>query len=106
LKVLSEIDFTDSLTDNSGENDKIESFSSIRHAQFSSDAVSVSSNNSNDIASELIEPSASPATLPSPGTNTAIPDFLDNLNNYLISTEINESGKRISVENWKTRVPF
>lgn len=74
-------------------NDKTESFQSVRHARFSSDAVSVSSNNSNEIASDLLEPSASAASLPSPGTNTAIPEFIGNLTNYLLNTEINDSGK-------------
>ncbi|CAF3700113.1 unnamed protein product [Rotaria sp. Silwood1] len=78
LKVLSEIDPTDSLNDNS-------------------DAASVSSNNSNDIFTDFAEQQHNSNIPSSPGTSTGsttavIPDMLDNINNYSITTEINDSG--------------
>ncbi|CAF1171845.1 unnamed protein product [Rotaria sordida] len=78
LKVLSEIDPTDSLNDNS-------------------DAASVSSNNSNEISVDFAEQqhnsSISPSSASSSGSTTSIvPDMLDNINNYSITTEINDSG--------------
>ncbi|CAF2367357.1 unnamed protein product [Rotaria sp. Silwood2] len=74
IKVLSEFEFTDSLNDNS-------------------DAASLSSNNSNETYGDSIESQQQA----SPGanidrTNTITPDILDNIENYLITTEINESG--------------
>jgi sorting nexin-13 len=78
LKVLSEIDLTDSLTDNS-------------------DAVSLSSTNSNDMSADFTESQHSPlsATISVSSTSSMhspIPDFIDNLHNYSITTEINDSG--------------
>ncbi|CAF3037137.1 unnamed protein product [Rotaria sp. Silwood2] len=78
LKVLSEIDLTDSLNDNS-------------------DAASLSSNNSNDILADFAEQQHNSNIPSSPGaiissTTTVVPDMLDNINNYSITTEINDSG--------------
>ncbi|CAF0911503.1 unnamed protein product [Rotaria sordida] len=74
IKVLSEFEFTDSLNDNS-------------------DATSLSSNNSNEIYNDSIEPQQ----LTSPGssierTSTITPDIVETIENYSITTEINESG--------------
>ena len=80
--MLSEIEFTDSLTDNSGKHrlsDTVDCSSRFL------DAASLSSNNSNEIGgTDLLE---------SPSSSTAsVPDMLDQLDSYSISTEINESG--------------
>jgi len=64
-----------------------------------SDDVSVSSNNSNENSSDFIEHQHSPIVPATPGSSTgstiaAVPDALDNINNYSITTEINDSGKK------------
>ncbi|CAF3462425.1 unnamed protein product [Rotaria socialis] len=79
LKVLSEIDLTDSLNDNS-------------------DNVSLSSNNSNEILADYTEQQHNFNYPPPSGSTTSItnasfvPDMLENINNYSITTEINDSG--------------
>ncbi|CAF1006302.1 unnamed protein product [Adineta ricciae] len=73
LKVLSEIDFTDSLADNS-------------------DALSLSSNNSNEILNDINEPHQSSPGSSSSSASAYVPDLLDNVDNYVITTEINDSG--------------
>ncbi|CAF4719162.1 unnamed protein product [Rotaria sp. Silwood1] len=74
MKVLSEFEFTDSLNDNS-------------------DATSLSSTNSNETYNDSTDSQqqASPGTNIE-RTNTMTPDILDTIENYLITTEINESG--------------
>jgi len=69
LKVLSEIDFNDSLTDNS-------------------DSVSLSSNHSNEMSNDFSDHST---TLSSSSSVTS-GDFSENFHNFLITTEINDSG--------------
>ncbi|CAF1211873.1 unnamed protein product [Adineta ricciae] len=69
LKVLSEFDFNDSLTDNS-------------------DTVSISSNNSNEISGDFTDHHYQQQ--PSPTSH--VPDILDNINNYSINAEIVDSG--------------
>ncbi|UJR30126.1 hypothetical protein I4U23_017667 [Adineta vaga] len=64
LKVLTEFDFNDSLTDNS-------------------DAISISSNNSNEISGDYTDHHS---------PSNAVSDMLDNIQNYSIATEINDSG--------------
>ncbi|CAF0850409.1 unnamed protein product [Adineta steineri] len=78
LKVLSEIDFNDPLNDNF-------------------DAASISSNNSNEISGDYSEPQHSPVISTSSVSSinsaaSAVPDILDNIHNYSITTEINDSG--------------
>ena len=104
LKVLSEIDFTDSLNDNSGWILSLDShFISHVGSLFLSlsDAVSVSSNNSNEMSVDFTEQqhqlSSNSFPMPNAGVSTgsttaAVPDLLDNIQNYSITTEINESG--------------
>ncbi|CAF3745883.1 unnamed protein product [Rotaria socialis] len=74
LKVLSEFEFTDSLNDNS-------------------DAVSLSSNNSNETYNDSTESQqqSSSGTTSDRG-NPVIFDVLDNIESYSITTEINDSG--------------
>ena len=57
------------------------------------DALSLSSNNSNEILNDINEPhQLSPGS--SSGSATAyVPDMLDNVDNYMITTEINDSGE-------------
>ncbi|CAF3638893.1 unnamed protein product [Adineta steineri] len=74
LRILSEIEFNDSLTDNS-------------------DGVSLSSNNSNEILNDIITETQQSSPGTSTGSTTAmVPDVLDSIENYIITTEINESG--------------
>jgi hypothetical protein len=75
LKVLSEIDFTDSINDNN------------------SDAASISSNNSNELLTDTLESQQTSPGLSTGSTTALSPDMLDNIENYLITTEINESGR-------------
>jgi len=96
LKVLSEIDPTDSLVDNSGLYYPKKYFLFIR--RFNLDAVSLSSTNSNEISGDYTESHHNPlmATLSGSSTSSShspIPDLLDNINNYSITTEINDSGR-------------
>ncbi len=59
---------------------------------FNTDAASLSSNNSNEMISDESQQQPSPGS--STGSATAaVPDMLDNIENYIITTEINESGK-------------
>lgn len=64
-----------------------------------SDSASLSSNNSNDLSNDYNEhqTTSPPNALNSP---SAVPDVLDNIQNYRITTEINDSGRvfRISVK--------
>lgn len=64
---------------------------------YHSDAVSLSSNNSNEIAGDFTESSHPPLSATSSGSSStlSIPDTIDNLNNYSITIEINDSGKRV-----------
>lgn len=101
MKVLSELEFSDSLNDNSGEliffliQAMIETIDILFLIQ---DAVSLSSNNSNEICNDSVESQQQQAS-PSPNldatiTNaTDVVDTIDNIDNFLITTEINESGK-------------
>lgn len=91
LKVLSEIDFSDSLTDNSGW--CLLSTHTPPDPLVPLDAMSISSNNSNEISGDYSEQQFSPAAASSPAATA--PDMLDNVHNYLITTEINDSGSGI-----------
>ena len=67
-----------------------------------SDAASLSSNNSNELLPDT--PDSQQPQQQSPGVSTGsttalFPDMLDNIENYLITTEINDSGKYFSL-NW------
>ena len=77
--MLSEIEFTDSLTDNSGERTERRT---IRN-HLSLDAASISSNNSNELESPVSSLASSPAS---------VPDLFDTIDNCSITTEINKSG--------------
>jgi hypothetical protein len=62
------------------------------------DAVSLSSNNSNELLPDTPESQQHPSPGASTGSTTALsPDMLDNIENYLITTEINDSGKSFSL---------
>lgn len=91
--MLSEIEFTDSLNDNnSGTLDNIKQISIF--FLFNTDAASLCSNNSNELSTDSLEPQQQSSPGVSTGSTTAMsPDMLDNIENYLITTEINESGK-------------
>ena len=64
-----------------------------------SDAVSLSSTNSNEMANDSSESQHSPLSATMSGSSTTssthspMPDLIDNLNNYSITTEINDSGR-------------
>lgn len=92
---MSEIDLTDPLNDNSGwysQDEDILFLSLSSHL----DAVSVSSNNSNEISGDFTDSSHPPlsATSSGSGSTLSIPETIENLNNYSTTIEINDSGKR------------
>lgn len=63
---------------------------------FHTDAASLYSNNSNELSTDTMDSPNIHQVSPgiSTGSTTALsPDMLDTIENYLITTEINESGK-------------
>ena len=97
MRVLSEIDFTDPLNDNSGQLLTL-NYNSLFIVLFNLDSASISSNNSNDTGNDFTEqqPYNSPNTSGSSSSGNSsmntTTDILDNIHNYLIQAQINDSG--------------
>ena len=62
------------------------------------DALSLSSNNSNEILNDINEPHQSSPGSSSGSASAYVPDLLDNVDNYVITTEINDSGEFDSID--------